>query len=328
MKKTLVVYHSADFDGIFCREIARKFLGEEAEYVGWTHGDPLIEMPEDGTVYILDLSPQCLSPNKKGEPFYDQHDRIIWIDHHNSAIEEFNDKIPGYRIDGVAACRLAWFYYTALERYKAQSTTGDLTWFQEHYPWASKQDFIDRKLAEPLAVRLAGEYDIWDKRDPNAELFQHGLRSKELTHIDWEMLLSCDIPETLAGTGLEQTHSELMVPSFLEKGRAIQYANNQENSDIITNYGFDVQFEGLKFLACNHARFNSYLFKAAIRADHDALLGFKWDGKQWSISLYGIDYIPVIDLSLIALKFGGGGHKGACGFRMTTAQMLEAGIIK
>ena len=36
--KTTVIHHSADFDGIFCREIARKFL-PDAELIGWDFGD-------------------------------------------------------------------------------------------------------------------------------------------------------------------------------------------------------------------------------------------------------------------------------------------------
>jgi nanoRNase/pAp phosphatase (c-di-AMP/oligoRNAs hydrolase) len=29
------------------------------------------------------------------------------------------------------------------------------------------------------------------------------------------------------------------------------------------------------------------------------------------------------DLSQIAVRYGGGGHKGACGFRITLAQLAE-----
>lgn len=36
--KTTVIYHSADYDGIFCREIARRFL-PDAELIGWDFAD-------------------------------------------------------------------------------------------------------------------------------------------------------------------------------------------------------------------------------------------------------------------------------------------------
>lgn len=41
MKPTLVIHHSADYDGIFSREIARKYFGDKADYLGWDYGDPL-----------------------------------------------------------------------------------------------------------------------------------------------------------------------------------------------------------------------------------------------------------------------------------------------
>lgn len=280
--KTTVIHHSADFDGIFCREIARKFLPPDTELIGWDYGNPVPKVPEGVTLYMLDISIDGLM----GYP------GLIWIDHHKSAIDKFPASIPGYRIDGVAACRLAWQYFS--------STSRD----PKTFALPQKQDFIDRKVSEPLAVRLAGEYDIWDKRDPNAELFQHGLRS-------------CDLDEAGAWSALlmDGSSAEIYVQGLLDKGKALQYAKTQENSGIIKAFGFDVEFEGLKFLACNHARFNSQLFTAGVKPEHDALLGFNWSGKDWRVSLYHAPGKEHNDLSQIAVKHGGGGHRGACGFR-------------
>jgi hypothetical protein len=301
MTKTVCIYHRADFDGIFCREIARKFLPPDTEFIGWDYGDPTPNVPPDCALYILDLSVDALM----------DHGGLVWIDHHKSAIEKYSHDIKGYRIDGVAACRLAWFYFTALERYKAQTETADFTWFQGHYPWATKQDFVDRKVSEPYAVQLAGEYDIWDKRDPNAEVFQHGLRSRELTAEDWSDLLRTD-----------SAGAQVFIVELLDAGSAIQYAKTQENADIIRAYGFTVHFEGLTFLACNHARFNSLLFTAGLKPEHDALLGFNYTGSDWRVSLYHAPGKEHHDLSKIAVKYGGGGHRGACGFRLARLPFL------
>jgi len=51
--KTTVIFHSADMDGQFCREIARKFL-PEAELIGWDFADKPLPIPE-GQIYVLDL---------------------------------------------------------------------------------------------------------------------------------------------------------------------------------------------------------------------------------------------------------------------------------
>ena len=286
--KNLVIYHSADFDGLFSREVARLHFKDTAAYVGWNYGDPPIPVPKnDGEIYIIDLSPECLLPSD----FMEFSDRVVWIDHHKSAIDKWPSHLRGYRIDGVAACRLAmqWFRFLA-------KTIDALP---------EKEDFVNRNVCEPFALRLAGEYDIWDKRDPNAELFQHGMRSQPLDD-SWEILLQHGYT------------AECFVHSLLTAGKSLQYARSKENESVIKELGFTFEWEGLKFLGCNHGRFNSHLFTAGLTPEHDACFGFKWDGKSWNVSLYHAPGKEHHDLSKIAIKHGGGGHRGACGFRTKT----------
>ncbi len=108
----------------------------------------------------------------------------------------------------------------------------------------------------------------------------------------------------------------MAVTRLLVAGRSLQYAKTKENESIAKSSAFDLDFDGLKFCAINAARYNSHLFTAAIRPEHDGLFGFNYDGKQWRISLYGVPGKPDIDLSKIAVKYGGGGHKQACGFKL------------
>jgi len=281
--KTTVIHHSADFDGVFCREIARKFL-PEAELIGWDHGDPKIPFPAEGTVYILDLSPDCL-----GGDTYDSS-RIVWIDHHKSSIEKWPSSIPGYRIDGVAACRLAWQFFMGFP------ACGDVACLP------NKGHYVNRTVSEPLAVRLAGEYDIWDKRDDRAETFQFGLRSVALDDSWWSSLLG--------------RNSEVYCNTLLQRGEMLQKYQQRNDANVVNFRSFLQPFEGLTFLALNSARCNSLSFAAkdVPETGHDALMGFYWTGKSWKVSLYHAKHRTDLDLSKIAVKFGGGGHRGACGF--------------
>lgn len=172
----------------------------------------------------------------------------------------------------------------------------------------TKDDFLNDAVEEPEAVRLAGLYDIWDKRDPNAELFQHGLRSRFLEDRDWKAMFAGD---------------PIVVTNLLNAGMAVQYAKVTENASIIKGTGFTVVFEGLNFLACNTARYNSHLFTAGILPEHDALLGFNFNGRHWKVSLYHAPGKEHHDLSLIAVKHGGGGHRGACGFEVDELPFLK-----
>lgn len=289
--KTTVIYHSADFDGLFCREIAEKFL-PDAELIGWDWGQPLIPFPDEGLVYILDLSPDCLA-----ECSTDCIDRIIWIDHHKSAIEKWASTIPGFRIDGVAACRLAWQWFL-------ETMTKELTQFSRTcWTGASKDNFINRTVSEPYAVQLAGEYDIWDKRNPDAEVFQMGLRSEPAAILDWEKLLS--------------TNSDFYIDALLSRGHLIQDYQRTQDAWAMKN-SFLIEFEGLKFLALNTPAKSSlaFLSKDVPETGHDALLKFNWTGTLWDVSLYHAKHRTDLDLSKIAVAHGGGGHRGACGFRV------------
>ena len=312
--KTTVFYHSADFDGIFCREIARKFL-PDSELIGWNFGDAPLEIPS-GPIYVMDLPIDRVfgfDYSKVGNERGPQHPPgLVWIDHHKSSIESHPKDIPGYRIDGVAACRLAWQWFLLKSGgiRNPYPTSEFPTDFDSPLPF--KEQFIEREVSEPLAVRLAGEYDIWDKRDPRAELFQHGLRSRELGPDTWDILLSGPTEPEDGQQGL----AEIYVDALLDAGEAIAFARANEYRDVITSQGFDIQFEGLTFLACcsHEADIRSHLFAAGIKPHHDALFGFTFTGIAWRVSLYHAPGKEHHDLSLIAKKYGGGGHRGACGF--------------
>lgn len=290
MNKITVLYHRADFDGLFCREIAKKFL-PDAELIGWDYGDKLIPFPSEGEVYVLDLSPDCFESLPKYQ------ERLIWIDHHKSAIEKYPTTIPGYRIDGVSACRLAWQWFAC---WVANGKGMRGPWHEVLPP---KERFVDRTVSEPFAVQLAGEYDIWDKRNPEAEVFQLGLRSVD--QLAWDWLLSF--------TGMPY------IEKLLERGKILQRYQRAQDTFAMNN-SFIVEFEGLKFLALNTQAKSSLAFasKDVPETGHDALLKFSFNGKIWDCSMYHAKHNTGIDLSQIAVKHGGGGHSGACGFRSAT----------
>lgn len=287
--KTTVIHHSADYDGIFCREIARKFL-PDAKLIGWDYGDPKIPVPLEGQIYILDLSPECLAaPYEKLLPSI--LERIFWIDHHKSAIDKFGAVIPGYRIDGVAACRLAWQWFI----------------FTRGVALPDKRLFVERQVSEPLAVRLAGEYDIWDHRDNDSDIaFQFGLDAQK--ELQWEMLLGMDDGEYFGPSNY--------CSSIINDGAAAMRCYGKRDADIMRSRSFLMGFEGVRFLALNTARCNSNTFSArdVPETGHDGLLAFYWNGTEWNVSMYHAAHRKDLDLSLIAVKYGGGGHRGACGF--------------
>ncbi len=283
-----ILHHDADFDGLLSNEVCRHFL-HGAQSFGCDL--PAVRWSDFDAIYIVDLSNDELM-NDKG-----LRERITWIDHHKSAIDRWDGqdaafRFNGIRVDGVAACRLAWNYFTS-----------DTSVVKTH--------FLERIVKEPRLVQLAGEYDVWDLHDPDALPLQAGLR--QLDTEEMTQLILDEFGDIQAGR----------LEHCLDIGRRAQKAKEKADAGIVTKNSHDVRFEGLTFLCCNNASFNSQLFAAAIKPHHDALMGWRFDGQQGrcTISLYHAPGHEHHDLSQIAVKYGGGGHKGACGFQMPLPQL-------
>ena len=350
MKNIAIIYHDADFDGKLSNEVCRYFLERErpkasVHSYGWDYGRPvptpklthqLDHNPNEpvraewalyDAIYIVDLSVDGLMARPE------LRDKIVWIDHHKSAIEKWdkqtfgrpeNDGGPEYaltpfkgiRIDGVAACRLCWAWFTWDKLPK-----GVLPSKQDTIEPLTKEVFVSRRIKEPYLIRLAGEYDIWDHRDPDAKVLQFGLRTlsnAQLRDLCEEEFL--DVLEHEITTG---------APSLWEiigGGRAIKEYCDKQNDEYSAAYSHTIMFEGLTFCALNTGqRGNSDLLKGGIKPEHDACFAWRYTGNDnmVMVSLYHIAGKEHHDLSKIAVKYGGGGHKGACGFRVTLMELEE-----
>lgn len=143
--KTLVVYHSEDYDGICSREIVKKIY-PNAEYLGFTYGDTIpTNLNSFDQLILVDITfpPDIMLSIK---------DRLTWVDHHITAIQDSEKNgysgVPGIRKVGEGACSLAWKYFM--------------------------------KSPVPKAVSLLSAYDVWDKGKYDWERetlpFQYALR--------------------------------------------------------------------------------------------------------------------------------------------------------
>lgn len=342
MKNIAIIYHDADFDGKLSNEVCRFHLNRlhpaaNIHSYGWdygrtapqpilrgripTSGDELSRLPvwEDyDVIYIVDLSVDELMAQ------LELRDRIVWIDHHKSAIEKWdkptfgrpeNDGGPKYaqrpfdgiRIDGVAACRLCWAWFTW-----GKLPNGVLPSKQDYLPPLTKSVFVDREIKEPELIRLAGEYDIWDNRDPNAKALQFGLRALS------EEALQVLIESEFAGYGATPLIAALSI------GYSIKSYCDKQNDEYSAAYARTLQWEGLTFCALNLGqRGNSDLLRGGLKPEHQAGFAWRHTGDAVMVSLYHVPGHEHRDLSEIAKKYGGGGHRGACGFRISLRQLAD-----
>ena len=306
MNKTTVIHHSADYDGIFCREIARRFIHPDnnIEFIGWDFADKPLPIPIEGEIYVMDLPvdrvfgfdyknelANGVTSDFRENPIQTLEQRIIWIDHHKSSIETHPSSIRGYRIDGVSACRLAWQWFVTAINHPFDG-------MELYLP--GKERFIERRVTEPLAVRLAGEYDVWDHRGDGDLEFQFGL--------------DCFVQDEKFFAGIIDNESQVKLA--IDYGSAAMACYAKRDADVMRTRSFLTEFDGLKFLCLNTARCNSNTFAAldVPETGHDALMAIYWNGRKWSVSMYHAKHRKDIDLSMIAVEHGGGGHRGACGF--------------
>jgi len=317
-----IIYHDADFDGKLSNEVCRYWLNRlhpEANIhsYGWDYGRPVPRVTQTDrsdwydydSIYIVDLSVDELMARPE------LRDKIVWIDHHKSAIEKWDkladigDKpypyFPGYRIDGVAACRLCWQWFLT------EGLKGDA-------PLACKDAFINRTVSEPELIRLAGEYDVWDHRDPDAKALQFGLR--ELNAEGFRRLV--DRQFNNSGSELDRSEALISIRTAITTGHLLKKYSVRNHAEYAAKHAHTIQWEGLTFCALNTSGRSSDHFDGALKLEHDACFCWRFDGRVVSVSLYSVPGKD-IDLSLIAAKYGGGGHRGACGFRTTLATLAS-----
>ncbi len=277
------IYHSRDLDGYSSGAII-KHKYPNAKLIGFDYGQELnLESSDLGKPIIMsDVSMKMPEMLKLAEK---SNFQLKWIDHHISAIKEFKEFVG----QGEAFC-------TAVLDNTISACEG--TW---------RNLFPDKEM--PEAILLLGEYDTWRNQDKNRW-------ENKILPFQFGMRMLCNSPETFPQDIFNNPNNSF-VEETIETGKSILLYQAQVNESACKG-AFEYEFEGLRCICLNGGGFNSDVFKSVYdESKHDAMMPFKYDGKtnQWIFSLYGT---KDIDLSIIAKKWGGGGHKQACGFQVVS----------
>lgn len=296
----ICIYHNRDLDGFTSGAIVKKWHDELNDYpdnvgkgelklIGYDYGQPVPydQIPTGETLIMIDVSLKMPDMLKLSEHL-GSWKNFIWIDHHISAIKEYEafmtEREEHYPFltavleNGIAACEVGWKYL-----------------------FPNKQT--------PAAITLLGEYDTWRNSD---EFRWHN----HILPFQFGMRVHCNSPETFPTELLGNTVAHLaMIAPVIENGKCILSYQASVNETQCKKASFEIEFEGLKAICLNGGGFNSDVFKSVYdESKHDIMMPFQFDGKQWTISLYTTkDYI---DCSQIAKSKGGGGHKKAAGFQV------------
>lgn len=306
-------YHN-DLDGHASAFIVYAWVGikdhdndgimQQAEFIEINYGMPFpfnkIEPNEQ--VWIVDYSIEPSEMLKLWEITKD----VTWIDHHKTAIDKYKDfphYIKGIRKDGEAGCVLTWKYvHWWSGRGSDEVYVGD-----ENVAGAKTYPI-------PRCILLTGDRDVWMwKYGDETRFFFSGsqLHNTKPDSDFWWKCMDHEI-EDAPGTGNKQARErgEVFRQKLLDAGKVIEDYKKSSDEGINASLGYETTFEGYKCWAINRGRISSD--RCGDRSKkYDILLPYYHDGKQWTVSLYS----EKVDVSEIAKRYGGGGHKGASGFQ-------------
>ena len=286
-----IISHSADADGIISAFLVAKKFGitNNNDIILMDYGKPLdwfSQISEGEEVVICDFSFENKAKDMK--KLMTKTDKITWLDHHISAINEYGDfgkDIPGLRIDGISACMLTYVYFYVMGG-------------------SNEQEFeISMCNAAPWLVQYANDHDVWIyKYGENTENFSLGWKARGFNNP-----LDPDI---------ERLYSDQnFLNELLSLGKACKLYRNTLGNYACNEAGFEVELCGYKGFALNNVFGGSEWFVDKVK-EYDFVCSFYYSGKekQYKYSFYS-DKSKNCDCSKIAKSIDskGGGHLNAAG---------------
>lgn len=220
------------------------------------------------------------------------------------------------------------FSFKPEEMAKIFAKTDDIVWIDHHvtakdygYTLAGLRCFDNKGFSgcelawqyfnpnkkTPEWVTLIGDYDSWRLVYGESTFnFYEGLKLQNLDPSD--------------GIFNELMNNNIYVEAIVAAGRtAIKYRDNY-CQELRNAFGYETVLQGYSAYACNFQRFGSQGFGKMFKK-YAICIAYIHDGTKFTVSLYA----ELVDVSVIAKSYGGGGHKGAAGF---TCKELPFGPIK
>jgi oligoribonuclease NrnB/cAMP/cGMP phosphodiesterase (DHH superfamily) len=288
----LKCFYHTDEDGkcsaFWVKELAKHYDNYDIEFIPINYGMdfPFDSIRENEQVYIVDYS---IFPNEM-EKLLEITKDVTWIDHHISAINRYNTPefshlhIKGLRYDGIAGCMLTYCYLKHMVKVEQKNGSIVCTPFD-----------ISMTEDAPMFTTYIADFDVWKFEYEPTKAFEMGLQLYDLD------------PNSRVWKSF---YYESEIQNIIKDGYLLLDYRDKWSKEYCECTGFDVEFEGYKCFAVNLAMISSDNFKSINEEDYDMFIGFSYNGRSWNYSLRSTK----VDCSKIAMKYGGGGHKGASGF--------------
>ncbi len=309
---TQIFYHT-DTDGHLAGYLASQFLVDHSkpftlDEIDYGMDFPLEAISPDSNVIIVDFSlPSEVMAELMSK--INDHKNILWIDHHKSAIERYEKEfpaalevLPGIRYVGLCGAMLTWIYLYGY---------GDTCNYEDGTVVTDGELIENTAKHAPVTVKLVNDHDVWNyEYGAVTSYFQTYVRSVDSSPMSGFWF-------KLGGYGPTRQPVANYVNSFstlgvcIDKGRIMSKYKRAWEADYVKKMSFETEFHGYTCLAVNTALANMSFFDSVRSSKYDMYIVFAHNGTNFTYSLYS----ETIDVAKIAEEYGGGGHKGAAGFR-------------
>lgn len=320
---TLCLYHRVDMDGK-CSGAIVNYTNKHINrsniwFIGCNYEkdfsimEILQTFPNTKEIYIVDYS---ITP-EDAIIVLNRNISIIWCDHHKTAIEAY-EKHPDFEYIEPST----WDDPDIKEiKYKHNDNfTGVVS-----YKWSGAgliyivlQPLLVAANVDPIIIsniasiaHLVSIYDTWNHTNIEhwnmAYAFNNGTRLYNLnpTENKWDEIFK-DIN---------------IVSRIISEGEIVIKITDIQNKITADAYCGTLNWEGYNFCTINKLGNSNMVNSAFNPSTHDAVLCFMYSPKEgvFKVSMYSNDKLSEeqkehLDLSQIAVKYNGGGHKHACGF--------------
>ena len=290
--KTFVLYHAHCADGFGAAFAAWLALGADGvTYTAVNYGEPLPEIPDGSRVYILDFS-------------YDRETlialaartKLTVIDHHKTAAEALAG-LPFATFDmAKSGAILAWEYFQG-----TGACIGEA----------------------PQLLLYVQDRDLWRWELPQSREFAAGLSLQACTFPHWHVLAN-EWPR------FNTSNAQIMKSIIREGGVVLRY--QRQLVDSIAARACMCEVDGHQMPVANTPVLISETCEELLRRNPEfpaAANFFRMeDGADSCKLIWSLRSRPECDVSEIARKFGGGGHRQAAGFTLRGDNLIPGDPAK
>jgi len=317
---TSILYHADCIDGFGAAYAAWRRFGAGARYRPLHHGEPWDFAEVAGhEVFILDFS----FPPEHLEAMAGLAKSVTQIDHHASARQAWAEKLT-LRADGLDGYSDATLALTVL--FNMNKSGARLAW-----------EYLLPEQALPLALQHVEDQDLWRFSLPGTRHFCRALRLHPFDFAVWDDVVgqtpSPDSPRYVdmlaSGKAIEsffQKEVERLAAGHLRmnarlRGEPVDAMQALRHGQAIIEDGEQAWLVSRGIALNANALFASEL--GNLLAEQSASYGLIWQLANDGEVKVSLRSKGDIDVAAIAVRYGGGGHRNAAGFRLSLARFLS-----